>query len=138
MLVARAASLRLSRGYGICVISGPNFMQKEGEVEMHVLRQLWADEAGFVVSSELVLIATMLVIAMVVGLQTVRDGVLQELGDVGAAIGAISQDYSYGGATGHCSSINGSQYIDATDACEKSDANNRSCVEVCLEALCQE
>jgi len=69
---------------------------------------------------------------MVVGLQTVRDAVLQELGDVGAAIGAISQDYSYGGATGHCSSINGSQYVDSPDDCEVTTANSRNCVNVCL------
>lgn len=108
---------------------------------MYVLRQLWADEAGFIVSSELVLIATMLVIAMVIGLQTVRDGVLQELGDVGAAIGAISQDYSYGGATGHCSSVNGSQYIDQADVCEglfADPSSNARPVSICVGATSQE
>ncbi len=69
---------------------------------------------------------------MVVGLQTVRDAVLQELGDVGAAIGAVSQDYSYGGATGHCSTINGSLYVDDADFCEVSTANSKNCVAVCL------
>lgn len=101
---------------------------------MKLLNALWADEAGFIVSSELVLVATILVIAMVVGLQTVRDAVLQELGDVGAAIAAISQDYSYGGATGHCSAVNGSVYMDSVDACESSAQNNRSCVTVCVDA----
>lgn len=99
---------------------------------MRMLKQLWTDENGFIVSSELILIATILVIAMVVGLQTVRDAVLQELGDVGAAIGAVSQDYSYGGATGHCSSINGSLYVDTEDFCESSVSNSRNCVFVCI------
>ena len=99
---------------------------------MRMLNQLWTDENGFIVSSELILIATILVIAMVVGLQTVRDAVLQELGDVGAAIGAVSQDYSYGGASGHCSSINGSQYADAFDDCEATNNNLRNCVVVCI------
>ena len=101
---------------------------------MQLVRQLRSDEAGFIISSELVLVATILVIAMVVGLQTVRDAVLQELGDVAAAIGKVSQDYSYGGATGHCSSVNGSQYVDDTDACETSGANSRNCVTVCTGA----
>ena len=105
---------------------------------MRMLQQLWTDENGFIVSSELILIATILVIAMVVGLQTVRDAVLQELGDVGAAIGAISQDYSYGGATGHCSTINGSLYVDAEDFCEVSTANSKNCIGVCIAAATPE
>ena len=96
-------------------------------------KQLWNDEGGFIVSSELVLIATILVVAMVVGLQTVRDAVLQELGDVGEALGNISQDYSFGGATGHCSAANGSLLADAPDACEVSSGNDRNCVTVCVD-----
>ena len=100
---------------------------------MRTLKQFWTDENGFIVSSELILIATILVIAMVVGLQTVRDAVLQELGDVGAAIGSISQDYSYGGASGHCSTINGSLYADSVYDCETTpNTNTRNCVTVCL------
>ena len=99
---------------------------------MRLLSQLWNDENGFIVSSELILIATILVIAMVVGLQTVRDAVLQELGDVGAAIGSISQDYSYAGTTGHASYVLGSAYADATDFCEVTTANSVNCVGVCI------
>ena len=101
---------------------------------MRTLKQLWTDENGFIVSSELILIATILVIAMVVGLQTVHDAVLQEFGDVGAAIGAVSQDYSYGGASGHCSRINGSSYTDNPDECEVTTANSRNCLDVCLSS----
>ena len=105
---------------------------EKGNLIMRMLNQLWTDENGFIVSSELILIATILVIAMVVGLQTVRDAVLQELGDVGAAIGAVSQDYSYGGATGHASNIAGSLYSDATDFCEVPTANSVNCIGVCI------
>ena len=105
---------------------------------MRLIQQLWSDENGFIVSSELILIATILVIAMVVGLQTVRDAVLQELGDVGGAIGAISQDYSYGGATGHASNVNGSLYADAADFCEVSTGNSRNCIDVCVAATATE
>jgi hypothetical protein len=97
---------------------------------MRMFNELLSDENGFIVSSELILIATILVIALVVGLQTVRDAVLQELGDVGAAIGNISQDYSYSGATGHASTISGSLYLDESDFCEVSTANAKNCVGV--------
>lgn len=98
-----------------------------------LLQRFCFDETGFIVSSELILIATILVIAMVVGLQTVRDGVLQELGDVGAAIGSIAQSYTFGGVTGHCSAINGSVYQDGRDFCDETGANSRGCVTVCID-----
>jgi Flp pilus assembly pilin Flp len=69
-------------------------------VAMQMLRRLWKDQDGFVVSTELVLVATILVIGMVVGLATVRNAVVQELGDVAMAIGNINQSYSYDGVTG--------------------------------------
>ena len=44
---------------------------------MKMFRKLWKDEAGFIVSAELVLVATMLVIGMIVGLTVVRNQVVQ-------------------------------------------------------------
>lgn len=64
---------------------------------MKLLRKLWKDEAGFIISAELVLVATMLVIGMIVGLTVLRNQVVQELGDLGAALGMISQGYEYTG-----------------------------------------
>jgi len=85
---------------------------------MKMFKQLLADEAGFVVSTELVLIATVLVIGMVTGLVTLRDGVIQELVDLSNAIGNIEQSYVYNGVTAHTSATNGSEYNDVTDYCE--------------------
>lgn len=79
---------------------------------------LWNDEAGFIVSAELVLVASLLVMGMVVGLQTVRDAVITELADTATAIGQLNQSYSFGGATGHASSIAGSSFADAADFCD--------------------
>ena len=50
-----------------------------------LLAQLMADEAGFIVSAELVLVATILVLGMIVGLSEVANGINQELEDVGSA-----------------------------------------------------
>ena len=69
-----------------------------------MLRQLWKDVDGFVVSAESVLIATILVIGMIVGLTTVRDQIVQELGDVAVHLAQMNQSYSFSGITGHHSS----------------------------------
>ena len=82
------------------------------------MKKLWSDEAGFIVSAELVLIATILVLGMIVGLATVRDQVVQELGDVGAAVSQLVQSYSFSGITGHTSSTAGSAFEDFTDFCD--------------------
>lgn len=89
---------------------------------MRMLHRIWKDEAGFVVSTELVLIATILVIGMIVGLASVRDAVVQELGDVAMAIGNVNQSYWYNSVVG-CESLAstaGSLFEDNTDFCDQS------------------
>jgi len=85
---------------------------------MNLMKQLLNDEAGFVVSSELVLIGTILVIGMITGLTTLRDGVIQELVDLSAAIGSLEQSYRFNSAVAHTSATNGSSYTDNQDYCE--------------------
>ena len=62
-------------------------------------RSLLADETGFIVSSELVLVATILVIGLIVGMSEVQHAVVGELNDVADAIGSANQSYSYSGFT---------------------------------------
>ena len=99
---------------------------------MNIANRLWRDENGFIVSSELVLLASVILIPMLVGMQTVRDSVVQELGDVGQAIGSVAQTYWYGGVAGHCSYVTGSQFFDQPDQCENNWCNNRNCLSVCI------
>ena len=98
-----------------------------------MLRKLWSDEAGAIVSAEIVLVATILVIGMVVGLKSVRDAVVTELADVAQAIANIDQSYSFSGVTGHGAATAGSWFIDATDFCDNSvqagaETSNSKCV----------
>lgn len=86
-----------------------------------LLKHLWSDDRAFVVSSELVLVGTILVIGMLVGLVTVRDQVVQELADVAAAVSRTEQAYSFSGVTGHSSSIAGSLFQDFVDFCDNID-----------------
>jgi hypothetical protein len=65
-----------------------------------LLVQLLDDEAGFIISAELVLVATIAVLSMVVGLSGVARAIVLELDDMGAAFGALNQDFRYSGMTG--------------------------------------
>ena len=58
---------------------------------MNILNALKNDENGFIVSAELVLVGTILVIGMIVGLTELSFGVNEELEDLGSAIGSINQ-----------------------------------------------
>ena len=88
------------------------------------MRKLLNDEAGFIVSAELVLVLTVGVLGMVVGLASMRDSLLGELNDLSAAFGALDQTYSYravgkaaGTTKGHGQHW-GSGYSDTTDDCD--------------------
>ena len=88
---------------------------------MLVLKRLWKDEAGFVVSTELVLLATVAVIGLLTGIVAVRDGVVSELSDVAGAVQEINQSYSYDGGIGHNAASSGTQFNDQLDECDSSD-----------------
>ena len=54
-------------------------------------------QGGFILTSELILIVTIMVIGMIVGLVTMRDAITAEMEDVAEAVGAIDQSYSFEG-----------------------------------------
>ena len=72
-----------------------------------MLKQLWKDEAGAILSAEIVLVGTILVVGMVSGLSSLRDAVVTELADVGGAIGWVDQSFEFCGITGHSASTAG-------------------------------
>jgi hypothetical protein len=80
--------------------------------------RLWRDEAGFVISTEIILVTTILLLGLIVGLATFRDAVLEELADSGEAINNIAQNFSWSSITGHNSSVGGSLVTDVEDFCE--------------------
>jgi len=88
-----------------------------------MLKKLWADEGGAIVSAELLLIMTIVVIGLTVGLTALKDAVVTELSDVAAAIGSLNQSYSTSGAqlcSRDCAWTAGSAYTDLKDQCELS------------------
>lgn len=99
-----------------------------------MIRKLWMDEGGGLISAELVLVATLLICAVAVGVSAVRVALVTELADLGAAIGAIDQSYSVSGLLGHHASCAGQQFSDVTDTCDDGPAQNgrnSRCIEVC-------
>ena len=118
--------------------------------------QLWRDERGFVASADLILISTILLLGVIVGLVTVRDQIVQELGDLGSAVGNLNQSYSFSGFTGTdelgnpVGTVAGSRFVDQSDLCdngglEGSDPSNGdaagqppNCISVTIPASTEE
>ena len=82
-----------------------------------MIRKLWSEDAGFIVSAELVIVATIVVIGMIVGLTSLRNQVVQELVDVGQSVGALSQSFAYTGTSDSNTQAwtDGGFYTDKTD-----------------------
>ncbi len=77
-----------------------------------VFVKLWQDDAGALIATEFLFVATILIIGIIVGLASVRDAVVSELIELGNAVLALSQGYTVSGQTGCCSATDGSQAID--------------------------
>lgn len=88
------------------------------------LRSLWRDEAGFILSAEMVIILTISVLGMVTGLVCLQNAVLGEFADLSLAFQSLNQSYAtpwyrgcwkwWGGIT---SFYSGSMFIDVFDGC---------------------
>ena len=62
-----------------------------------MLKTLWNDESGVILSAEIVLIGTILVLGMIVGLVGLQSSVVAELTDLSSAFGNLSQSYQTSG-----------------------------------------
>jgi Flp pilus assembly pilin Flp len=96
-----------------------------------IVKSLFADEAGFIVSAELALIATITVIGLIVGLAEVQNAVVNELNDIGDAIGSLNQSFYFNGhsSVSQCklkAIVFGSAFRDRTDA-----GDNNECMISC-------
>jgi Flp pilus assembly pilin Flp len=67
---------------------------------LNLVRNFWNDEQGAIISAELVLVMTIVVIGMTVGLSEVAHAVVAELNDVGDAIGSLNQSFAFSGFHG--------------------------------------
>lgn len=106
-----------------------------------MLKQLWNDNTGFIISSELVLVSTLLIVGLFVGFSEVQHAVVSELNDVGDAVGSLNQSYSYTGFVKRSNtraglisaSTSGSFFLDQIDDCD-ADECDMSCLPPTREA----
>ncbi|MDG1897255.1 MAG: hypothetical protein P8J37_20355 [Fuerstiella sp.] len=100
-----------------------------------MLKMFWKDEEGVILSAEIVLLGTILVLGMIVGLVEIQSAVVAEMSDLGDAIGNMDQSYQVPGivsfkhgnscgAIGVCGSCgikaatHGASYSDRPDLCD--------------------
>ena len=82
------------------------------------INRLWTEETGAIISAEIMLVGSILVLGVIVGLKSVRDSVVTELADVAQAISNVNQSYCYSGTTGHSAHTGGGQFNDEQDFCD--------------------
>ena len=68
-----------------------------------MLKKLYRDEAGFIVSMELILVLTLAFCGAIVGFTAIRNAIANELHDVSKAISSVNQSYAVGGIALTCS-----------------------------------
>ena len=87
------------------------------------MRKLFNDEAGFIISGELVIVLTIMVLATVVGLASIRDSISAELVDVSNAFAGLDQSFNFrsiskASTTGNHGQASGSGFNDGADDCD--------------------
>jgi len=89
-----------------------------------MLKTLWNDEAGVILSAELVLVSTILVLGMIVGLVELQCSIVSELSDLSSAFGNLSQSYQLSGFASekgegqYKARTYGAAYTDNADTCD--------------------
>ena len=84
-----------------------------------LITQLLNDENGFLMSAELILLASTLIIGLVVGLTEVSFAINNELEDVASAFSSMNQSYSTNGSHSRGKGRrSGSRFNDERDNCD--------------------
>lgn len=95
---------------------------------MSFVRTLWNDESGLILSAELVLVCTILVLGLLVGMVELQCAIVGELSDLASAFGNLNQSYNHSGfgSSKGAGQFNartfGAAHTDRADTCD-CDAN---------------
>jgi hypothetical protein len=106
-----------------------------------IASRLAAEETGAVLSMEMILTATILVLGSIVGLSAFRDAVVQEMGDIGAGLASLDHSYRYNSIEQSEvienvfleSQILGSSYSDNLNFCEPAVRDPSGAAPMCIE-----
>lgn len=102
-----------------------------------IISRFWNEQTGAIVSAEIIMVATILVIGVIVGLKSLRDSVVSELADVAGAVGSVNQSFCFSGVCGHGGHNAGSSFQDLADFCDTQSNHcpqQSKCVSVCTQA----
>lgn len=80
-----------------------------------------ASEDAYVISVELLLVATVAIIGLMVGYTSIRDAAIAELSDLSGAVQDINQHYTFNGLVGHSGESHGSGFSDSLDWCDSAN-----------------
>ena len=60
---------------------------------MRLLYRLWSEDDGYILSSEVVLLGSLLIVGSIAGITAVRDSIVGEMQDVSNALGGMNQSF---------------------------------------------
>jgi hypothetical protein len=63
----------------------------------NMLRKLWADDRGAVISTELVLVISILIFGVIPGLVALRNSIISALGNIGDTLVELVPSFTYSG-----------------------------------------
>ena len=86
-----------------------------------IFRLIAQDCYGGIITTELVLLATVGAIGLATSLVTVRDAAISEISDVAGSVQDFNQQYLVFGSTGHSGQTAGSDYTDELDHCDDNE-----------------
>ena len=83
---------------------------------MTTLRHLWRDESGFVASTGWILFSAVFIVGVTVGMVALRNQIVQEFGDMAAALDQLDQSFSIEDGASYTDSSSFDDPIDAEPA----------------------
>jgi len=101
---------------------------------------LWQDENGVILSAELVIVGSVLVVGLITGMTTLQEAVNGEMEDLAGAIGSLDQSYRFSGFTGRSSRTGSIKACTAGSSfCNKEDQCREPCGDIvagnCLQPV---
>lgn len=78
----------------------------------NLIYDFWTDQSGMIVSAEIVIVGTVLVLGLIVGLNAVQSAIVFELNDIARAFCSLNQSYWFSGFRGCKARVPGSAYVD--------------------------
>ena len=106
---------------------------------MRCVSHLWRDQLGVVQAAEMVLIATVVLIGVMVGMATWRDGINNEMADVAQALDDFDQSYTVAPLTFVLPGPGGGSltitigpfgFLDSDDFCDNGGTTTEHCITI--------